>query len=83
MEDGTLDGLYAKYDSTKNSGYSSITGIGSNVATSEVGIDKPLIVATNTEFEPFEYKNGGNYCGIDMEIASLLKIAKNFIYCHK
>ena len=72
MEDGTLDGLYAKYDSTKNSGYSSITGIGSNVATSEVGIDKPLIVATNTEFEPFEYKNGGNYCGIDMEIACLL-----------
>lgn len=70
--DGTLDNLYAKYDSTKNANYSSITGIGSNVATSETGIANPLIVATNTDFEPFEYKNGNNFCGIDMEIAKLL-----------
>ena len=70
--DGTLDTLYEKYDSTKNASYSSITGIGANVATSEVGIANPLIVATNTDFEPFEYKNGNNICGIDMEIASLL-----------
>ena len=72
IEDGTLDGLYAKYDSSLNHDYSSITGIGGDVATSEVGVDNPLIVATNTEFEPFEYKTGGNFCGIDMEIASLL-----------
>lgn len=72
IDDGTLDGIYAKYDSTQNHNYSDITGIGSNVATSEVGIANPLIVATNTEFEPFEYKNGSNYCGIDMEVASLL-----------
>jgi polar amino acid transport system substrate-binding protein len=70
--DGTLETLYAKYDATKNAGYSSITGIGANVATSEVGIANPLIVATNIDFEPFEYKNGKNICGIDMEIASLL-----------
>ena len=60
--DGTLDTLYAKYDSTKNANYSSITGIGANVATSETGIANPLIV----------YKNGNNFCGIDMEIAKLL-----------
>ena len=72
IEDGTLDKLYAKYDSSLNHDYSSITGIGSDVATSEVGVDNPLIVATNTELEPFEYKNGGNFCGIDMEVASLL-----------
>ncbi len=70
--DGTLDTLYEKYDSTKNANYASITGIGSNVATSEAGISNPLIVATNTEFEPFEYKNGNNFCGIDMEVAKLL-----------
>lgn len=70
--DGTLDEIYKKYDSTLNSNYTSITGIGSNVATSESGVDNPLIVATNTDFEPFEYKNGNNFCGIDMEIAALL-----------
>ncbi len=71
IEDGTLDGIYAKYDSAKNHEYSSITGIGA-VATDDSGIDNPLIVATNTDFEPFEYKNGENFCGIDMEVALLL-----------
>ena len=49
-----------------------ITGIGADVATSAKGIENPLIVATNAEFEPFEYKVGGNFCGIDMEVAKLL-----------
>lgn len=31
-----------------------------------------LVVATNAEFEPFEYMKGDSYYGIDMEIASLL-----------
>ncbi|MDD6729197.1 MAG: transporter substrate-binding domain-containing protein [Eubacteriales bacterium] len=31
-----------------------------------------LIVATNAEFEPFEYKQGDQFVGIDMEIAQLL-----------
>ena len=31
-----------------------------------------LVVATNAAFEPFEYKLGDNYTGIDMEIAGLL-----------
>lgn len=30
-----------------------------------------LIVATNAAFEPFEYKSGENYLGIDMEIMKL------------
>ena len=30
-----------------------------------------LIVATNAAFEPFEYKSGENYYGIDMEIMAL------------
>lgn len=30
-----------------------------------------LIVATNAAFEPFEYKKGKNYYGLDMEIMSL------------
>ena len=31
-----------------------------------------LIVATNAQFEPFEYKKGDKYYGVDMEIAKLL-----------
>ena len=31
-----------------------------------------LVVATNAQFEPFEYKSGDTYYGIDMEIAALL-----------
>lgn len=31
-----------------------------------------LVVATNAEFEPFEYTQGDKYYGIDMEIAALL-----------
>ncbi len=31
-----------------------------------------LVVATNAEFAPFEYKEGDKFYGIDMEIAKLL-----------
>lgn len=34
--------------------------------------DKQLVVATNAAFEPFEYKTGNDYYGVDMEIAALL-----------
>ena len=34
--------------------------------------DKQLVVATNAEFAPWEYKEGNLYYGIDMEIAQLL-----------
>lgn len=40
-----------------------------------------LVVATNAEFEPFEYKNGDQFYGIDMEIAKLLadKLGKELV----
>ena len=34
--------------------------------------DKQLVVATNAEFAPWEYKEGTQYYGIDMEIAALI-----------
>ena len=34
--------------------------------------DKQLVVATNAEFAPWEYKEGNQYFGIDMEIAQLI-----------
>lgn len=33
---------------------------------------KQLVVATNTPFSPFEYKEGNKYCGIDIEIAEMI-----------
>ncbi|MBE6555186.1 MAG: transporter substrate-binding domain-containing protein [Ruminococcaceae bacterium] len=42
-----------------------------------------LIVATNAAFEPFEYKSGENYYGVDMEIMALFaqKLGKElYIY---
>lgn len=40
-----------------------------------------LLVATNAAFEPFEYKDGDSYYGVDMEIAKLLadKLGKELV----
>ena len=40
-----------------------------------------LVVATNAAFEPFEYKDGENYLGVDMEIAAMLaeKLGKELV----
>ncbi len=43
------------------------------VTSAELDTSKDqLVVATNAQFEPFEYKEGDTYYGIDMEIAALL-----------
>lgn len=43
------------------------------VASAELDTSKDqLVVATNAAFEPFEYKKGDEFYGIDMEIAALL-----------
>ena len=42
---------------------------GYTIPNSTNGIDNPLVVATNAEFAPFEYKMGTQYFGIDVEIA--------------
>lgn len=52
------------------------TGIGINpVESAEFDADKAdkqLVVATNANFAPFEYKEGNKFAGIDMEIAKLI-----------
>ena len=50
-------------------------GDGTPVAVTSAELDpskNQLIVATNAAFEPFEYTQGENYYGIDMEIAAAL-----------
>lgn len=63
--DGTFDEICDHY-----------FGDGTPVAVQSAELDSSkdqLVVATNAEFEPFEYTDGSkNYYGIDMELASLL-----------
>ncbi len=65
MEDGTFDAICDKYfgDGTPEA-----------VVSAEFDANKDqLVVATNAEFPPFEYTDGGNgYLGVDMEIAAAL-----------
>lgn len=63
-EDGTFDTIIDKYF-----GGGTPTPV---TSASEMKTDgSQLIVATNAAFEPFEYKVGENYYGVDMEIMAL------------
>ena len=63
-EDGTLDEICERYFGG---------GEPKKIESAELDSSKDqLVVATNAEFEPFEYMKGDSYCGIDMEIAALL-----------
>jgi polar amino acid transport system substrate-binding protein len=75
--DGSLDALFAKYDALEYDDDGNVIGGDENI----IGIDSAdkdnnnaagqLVVATNAEFAPWEYKEGNQYFGIDMEIAQL------------
>lgn len=64
QEDGTFDEICDRY-----------FGGGEPEAVKSAELDSSkdqLVVATNAAFEPFEYTQGEDYYGIDMEIAALL-----------
>lgn len=58
--DGTLDKICSNY-------FGSGEPVGVTSAVEDASKDQ-LLVATNAEFEPFEYKKGDQFYGIDMEI---------------
>ncbi len=64
MDDGTFDNICDKYfgDGEKQ-------GV---TSAAEDATKDQLVVATNAQFAPFEYKEGDKFYGIDMEIAKLL-----------
>ncbi len=72
---GTLDCIVNKYFSNDTSKIKTID------AGEELPCKDQLIVATHAPFSPFEYKIGDRYCGIDIEIASLLaeKLGKELV----
>ena len=72
-EDGTFDEICNKY-----------FGDGTPTAVTSATLDESkdqLVVATNAAFEPFEYTQGEEYYGIDMEIADALakKLGKELV----
>ena len=63
-----IDAIKAKYMDSEEEKYVGVTS-----ATKDVNkADQQLVVATNAEFAPWEYKEGTEYFGIDMEIAALI-----------
>ena len=73
MENGTFEEICNKY-----------FGDGTPTAVQSAELDPnkdQLLVATNAAFEPFEYKDGDSYYGVDMEIAKLLaeKLGKELV----
>ncbi|MCC8016684.1 MAG: transporter substrate-binding domain-containing protein [Clostridiales bacterium] len=70
---GQLDEICNKY-------FAGGTPTGVESAALDTSKDQ-LVVATNAEFEPFEYKKGDTFYGIDMEIAQLLadKLGKELV----
>lgn len=64
MDDGTFEEICDKY-------FGDGTPEGVTSAAKDDSKDQ-LVVATNAEFAPFEYKEGDKYYGVDMEIAKLL-----------
>ena len=71
--DGTFDAICDKYFSN-----------GTPEAVKSAVLDESkdqLVVATNAEFEPFEYMKGENYYGVDMEMAAYIakKLGKELV----
>lgn len=71
--DGTFEAICNKY-----------FGDGTPVAVKSAKYDESkdqLVVATNAEFEPFEYTKGDSYYGIDMEMAAYIadKLGKELV----
>ena len=63
-----IDAIKEKYMNGDEASYVGITSAAKDTAKA----DAQLVVATNAEFAPWEYKEGNLYYGIDMEIAQLI-----------
>ena len=62
-----IQAIKDKYMNNEEASFSGVTSATKDAAKA----DQQLVVATNAEFAPWEYKEGNQYFGIDMEIAAL------------
>ena len=63
-----IDAIKAKYMNGEKDKYVGVESVAKDISKA----DQQLVVATNAEFAPWEYKEGNKYFGIDMEIAALI-----------
>lgn len=68
-----IEAIKDKYMNGDEANYVGITSAAKDVSRA----DEQLVVATNAEFAPWEYKEGNKYYGIDMEIAQLIATELN------
>ena len=68
-----IDAIKEKYMNSEEDKYVGVTPAAKDVSRA----DAQLVVATNAEFAPWEYKEGNKYYGIDMEIAQLIATELN------
>ncbi len=67
IADGSVKAIIDKYINTGDG--AELVGVPVNA----VDTDKPdLVMATNAEFPPYEYVDGDNYYGIDVEVAKII-----------
>lgn len=77
-----IDEIMSKY---LNATGDELASFGSaDIKTESSGSDNELVVATNLEFSPFEYRNGSKIAGIDIEIAQLIadELGKTLVVAH-
>ena len=67
-KEAEINAIKEKYMNGEEDKYVGITSATKDGAKA----DKQLVVATNAEFAPWEYKEGNKFYGIDMEIAQLI-----------
>ena len=67
-KDAEIQAIKDKYMNNEEASFVGVTPVAKDTAKA----DQQLVVATNAEFAPWEYKEGNQYFGIDMEIAALL-----------
>jgi ABC-type amino acid transport substrate-binding protein len=67
-KDAEIQAIKDKYMNNEEASFVGVTPVAKDASKA----DKQLVVATNAEFAPWEYKEGNQYFGIDMEIAALL-----------
>lgn len=68
-----IDAIKEKYMNGEEDKYVGVTSAAKDVNRAS----EQLVVATNAEFAPWEYKEGNKYYGIDMEIAQLIATELN------
>ena len=66
-KEAEINAIKEKYMNGEEAKYVGVTSATKDGAKA----DKQLVVATNAEFAPWEYKEGNQFYGIDMEIAKL------------